>query len=980
MIEISNMVEILKYNTEYDKISESLQDYEFIEFNRKNNPHNLVIMQTYILMKKTLLVFSRNLKTTLFMFLSPFIICLFLVQLQNFLEFYSLKYVELNPSQTNLNDNLIPKCNKPINCTTILGIVIDKSRNEYNRQESYNILSFVANQNNLKMNEDIILSTISNYSEFSSYIEVNKNKTFYGIVFCYDNLDVNSNMQKINLSIPCVPEIKKENEIYRFYTIVYNITLSPNDFLAPLQNRAKDKYLMKLQMDIDNGYLIEMNKIFKIYKNNPKLNVSFADFPQTENRFMENASVVNNLGGPYFLFIPMTFFIMVLIEIVREKELKLRKSLIVIGLSNTAFWLSWIFTSIFFSGVLSITFLIFVTYVLKWELFLNTPFPLMFLLFFLFILDMQLMALFFSTIISTIKGAYTWGFAIILTSGVLQGFFSNPYLYQILYSTDIFFLVRCFKWFLYSFSPYNFNKAYVDIATIAGTKFDPITLTNNPGRHYKYSDLFVRQEGSMRRLLFSYSIAPTIVNFCLLFVNGICYLISTIYFDTVIEDNRGKARSYLFPIYDFIDFWKNCFKRKKKDYSIIVEMGNVNSLFPENLNENNETNNNENEINEKEKNNKNDNETDRKSTENSDNIILIDNPGDETVKNEKNEIIKNEKDINSGIFIGLRVCGINKTYKLRNEKELNALKETYLQVPKGELLTLLGHNGAGKTTLINVLCGNIKPTSGYAKINNINITEEKNSNLKLKRDLIGLCPQHDILWDELTPKEHIELYSIIRGYQSKDINLISELKMKEVNLEKVINHQVKTFSGGMKRRISILLSTIGEPNVVFLDEPSTGLDPVNRRFIWSMIKNIKKKSIVILTTHSMNEAEFLSDKICIIKKGVMKCIGTSLELKKIYGNGYIISVVCFKNKDKECIQEINQLCHNVKLISSKAGFLFYSLNFGFENELNLFIKILNRKFEGKLKVLENLIKEIGIEQTSIEDVFLKITKDDNEEF
>ena len=84
MIEISNMVEVLKYNTEYDKISESLQDYEFIEFNRKNNPHNLVIMQTYILMKKTLLVFSRNLKTTLFMFLSPFIICLFLVQLQNF--------------------------------------------------------------------------------------------------------------------------------------------------------------------------------------------------------------------------------------------------------------------------------------------------------------------------------------------------------------------------------------------------------------------------------------------------------------------------------------------------------------------------------------------------------------------------------------------------------------------------------------------------------------------------------------------------------------------------------------------------------------------------------------------------------------------------------------------------------------------------------------------------------------------------------
>ena len=189
-----------------------------------------------------------------------------------------------------------------------------------------------------------------------------------------------------------------------------------------LQNRAKDKYLMKLQMDIDNGFLIEMNKIFKIYKNNPKLNVSYTDFPITENRFMENASVVNNLGGPYFLFIPMTFFVMILIEIVREKELKLRKSLIIIGLSNTSFWLSWILTSIIFSFILSITFLFFVTYILKWELFLNTPFFIMLTLFFWFILDMQIMAILLSTIISTIKGAYTWGFAVILSSGVLQGF------------------------------------------------------------------------------------------------------------------------------------------------------------------------------------------------------------------------------------------------------------------------------------------------------------------------------------------------------------------------------------------------------------------------------------------------------------------------------------------------------------------------------------------------------------------------------
>ena len=130
MYEISNMTSELKFDHEDNEILNLSLEYEIIENNRKNNSRNIYIMQTYILIKKTLLVFSRNIKTTLFMFLSPFIICLFLVQLQNFLEHYSKKYVELNPNTISLNNNLIPKCNKPNNCTTILGKVIDTSKNE----------------------------------------------------------------------------------------------------------------------------------------------------------------------------------------------------------------------------------------------------------------------------------------------------------------------------------------------------------------------------------------------------------------------------------------------------------------------------------------------------------------------------------------------------------------------------------------------------------------------------------------------------------------------------------------------------------------------------------------------------------------------------------------------------------------------------------------------------------------------------------
>ena len=167
----------------------------------------------------------------------------------------------------------------------------------------------------------------------------------------------------------------------------------------------------------------------------------------------------------------------------------------------------------------------------------------------------------------------------------------------------------------------------------------------------------------------------------------------------------------------------------------------------------------------------------------------------------------------------------------------------------------------------------------------------------------------------------------------KILKKIVEIKMKEVHLEQVTNDKVSTFSGGMKRRISILLSTIGNPNVVFLDEPSTGLDPVNRRFIWKMIKEIKKKSSVILTTHSMSEAEFLSDRICVIKKGKMQCIGNSLELKNIYGEGYVLTFICEKDQQDKVKNIILGLNKDIKVLSDKGGNLIFSTSFDKVGEL-----------------------------------------------
>ena len=351
--------------------------------------------------------------------------------------------------------------------------------------------------------------------------------------------------------------------------------------------------------------------------------------------------------------------------------------------------------------------------------------------------------------------------------------------------------------------------------------------------------------------------------------------------------------------------------------------------------------------------------------------------GYKTVNDEYNKIMEAER--NNTFLDGLRIVGASKVYNLSHGKNLSALENIYFDVSRGELLSLLGHNGAGKTTLINALVGNISITSGYAIVNGIDITDE-NVKTEHKRQLIGLCPQHDILWDELTPYEHIELYASLRNYDKKDIKKIVEIKMKEVHLEQVTNDKVSTFSGGMKRRISILLSTVGNPNIVFLDEPSTGLDPVNRRFIWKMIKEIKKKSSVILTTHSMTEAEFLSDRICVIKKGKMQCIGNSLELKQIYGDGYVLTFICEKDQQEKVKNIILGLNEDIKVLSNKGGNLIFSTGFDKVGELGWFIKILNRDFtDERIKELKGLVKECGIEQTSIEEIFLKIAKEEGED-
>lgn len=147
-------------------------------------------------------------------------------------------------------------------------------------------------------------------------------------------------------------------------------------------------------------------------------------------------------------------------------------------------------------------------------------------------------------------------------------------------------------------------------------------------------------------------------------------------------------------------------------------------------------------------------------------------------------------------------------------------------------MALLGHNGAGKSTLINILTGILGATSGTAKVFGMDLAENIN---EIQR-IIGLVPQFDILWGELTAVEHLQMFAELRGIPAEEIPALIRKKLTEVNLEKVGNATVKTYSGGMKRRLSVAIGGIGDPKIIIMDEPTTGMDPVNKRHVWKLIQ------------------------------------------------------------------------------------------------------------------------------------------------
>lgn len=294
-----------------------------------------------------------------------------------------------------------------------------------------------------------------------------------------------------------------------------------------------------------------------------------------------------------------------------------------------------------------------------------------------------------------------------------------------------------------------------------------------------------------------------------------------------------------------------------------------------------------------------------------------------------------------------------------------AVKGFSLAVPKGECFGILGPNGAGKTSSINMMIGFLKPTSGTAYIQGMNILTD----MDRIYTCMGVCPQHDLLWGQLTGREHLLFYGRLKNLKGTELTNAVESSLRNVNLwdNGVADKQCRKYSGGMKRRLSVAISLIGNPQVVYMDEPSTGLDPASRYNLWSVVKQSKQDRAIILTTHSMEEAEALCDRLGIFVNGELQCIGNAKELTARYGGLYVLTITTAVEEEFAVMQLAKSLTPNARKTYGLSGTQKFELPKSEVSVTTVFTAVEQAK-----KRLH--IKAWGLSDTTLEDVFIKVAR------
>jgi len=845
----------------------------------------LWIIQLKSLLKKHYILQTRFWKTTLFIIiLSPLIAFLLLKLISYLFVSYSKSYVHTPKYNLDGIDNCYGPENNLNGCINFMYTnCIDD--NVCNRDPAIDEImeNFVeANNKRMNFNWETNSKKWENWENDKLKIEV---KERHNIVHVPNGKFIYDYVAEHNNSTNygLIFDIKNSDGITNYrYQVLYNSTAHFN---------ISDSFSTKI-VGVARGLDEAIVKYANGNKNiSTNFNIELKDFPVIGYEGI-GEYFMSYYAPTVFFCISMVIFINILSSIVSEKETKVRYSMEMMGLKRSVYWASWsiLYLVLYFLNTLAI---VIIGKLFGYSLFVKTDFIVLFVVFFFYGVAMGATAMFITTLVRRTRTAVLIGISILIIGFIINYVFSGEEMSYLLWRDEVNPIYR--KVFSYIIPFFNFTKILVDIGSKAGINYNRATDSIIEGKEYKWEDFTEKPTSSLYNID-SYKLSdlePTSYAVYYLLINALISSVLCIYCDNILPNVYGNRK----PIYYFLlpSYWKskNSYISDKdwvrKIRNKYISKIDVNSL-------------------------------------------------DDDVKEHYRYTCdtKLNKD-------PVKILRLTKTFGFLKKNKKMAVKSFCLSVSNDMVLALLGQNGAGKTTTMNIMSGLSPPTEGDVLIHNKSVR----MNPEAVQSELGICPQEDILFKDLTALEHLKLYSGLKGAQdSRELDDLLNNRLKAVQLYTVRNARVKTYSGGMKRRLSMIISSIGDPKVVLLDEPTTGMDPVNRRYVWRFIEEFKKNRSILITTHSMEEADALGDRIVIMSDGIIKAIGDSIHLKSKFGNGYHISAIVDPSNIENFKSIASQMVPGIHLADDSAGALIYELNYEQTDYIPRFVQYLHENLDG----------------------------------
>ena len=288
---------------------------------------------------------------------------------------------------------------------------------------------------------------------------------------------------------------------------------------------------------------------------------------------------------------------------------------------------------------------------------------------------------------------------------------------------------------------------------------------------------------------------------------------------------------------------------------------------------------------------------------------------------------------------------------------LTAVADLSLEVNEGEVFGLLGPNGAGKTTSISMMCGLLRPDSGQVVIHGKPITDG-NADIRTR---VGVCPQNIVLWGQLTCLEQMVFIGEMYGMKRKAVTQRSEKLLKDLDLTEKRDQRARTLSGGMQRRLNLAMALVHDPEILVLDEPEAGLDPQSRVLVREYVKSLARRKTIILTTHNMDEAERMADRVAIIDHGKLLTVDTPEALKRTVGEGDVLEIETGEGSVGSALSAVSKIAPQVSSTN-------HTLVIRARGVVELLPAILDT-----LRSVDAQPGEVRLRANSLEDVFISLT-------